>query len=160
MTKTDRLPMGTICEGTTKDVEIIRAYATALSGVRLKRADRTEVKRLLADVARIEKDENRAHADKDTAIGDIRADIALLAEEYMPPYSMVIEKDNWIFVAPDVDALNEEAGALGGEVTKTVMSAPDARKLGHRYWMAVNDHGNLTLRRAAGTKWIVEWEVV
>ena len=155
------LAIGTISSGTLRLEDLSPALISALEDVRLSRKERTELNEIRRHLDRDPTpdtvDLDAATDELEEAQGDYDALVAI-AENHVPDYCYFgsLEGDGAdLGVWPDQDVLNgrgdgfvlmsRDTPAVDGEFT---------------HWLSVNDHGNATLYRRAGRRWLECWSVV
>ncbi len=158
--KKTTLPIGTISSGTLRLEDLIPALASALSDLRLTRTERKIVNEALA-----------LTIDETEQCQFVYEDLEQIAQAHCPDYTDfgATEGDGAeIGVWPSMESLNEDARCTardwdrGDDVAPRVwkINAGDRRPLTVNYVMEVTDHGNVTLYRRAGRRWIEVWSVV
>lgn len=152
-TKSKLLPIGAISEGTLRPQDLIDAYLNALDGIRLSRKERIQAG---AVRHRHEVRDYDAFAGSQDADYDLD-DLACIIEAHCLPYTALGSSAGdgaCIGVWPDWDQI-EDAGEVGrGDCL------PSASIIPWDYWLQVNDHGNATLWRKSGNRWVHVWSVV
>jgi hypothetical protein len=141
------LPLGTITAGTLRPADLLEHFTTALSYIRLTRAERATVREITRTF----------EEDEDTDV-DALIDIA---SNHAPDmcYVGTLEGDGACFgVWPSWDRISE-AEHDGDLVRLTDLSELDNRT--PYYILLVSDHGNATLYRRAGNGHLIQlWSVV
>lgn len=149
--KRTTLPIGTISSGTLRLKDLIPSLAYDLDQLRLSRAERKTVREALA--ADVE-----SAADDADNIGPIYLDhlyeeLTTIAESHTPDYAYFgsLEGDGAeIGVWPSLEDTDD---LPRGE---SYQDAPNDAT----HFLEVNDHGNATLYRRAGRRWLEVWSVV
>jgi hypothetical protein len=154
--KKTTLPIGTISSGTLRLEDLIPALASELDALRLTRSERKTVREALAFDPDVENDDpEEAQYLYDALCG--------IAENHCPDYAYFgsTEGDGAeIGVWPSIDSIKEDSKYDDGTVRK--INAGDAfpKTSAYAYVMSVTDHGNVTLYRRSGRRWIEVWSVV
>lgn len=156
------LPIGTISSGTLRPEDLIPAYADALSGIRLSAHDRQQVRSIVREY-----EQCAALGDTDETLNDDLVDeLRMIAENYVPAYCYVGSTDGdgaEIGVWPSWEAIDDDARSSNTGSIARASKTHTARELAHHgqdYALEVNDHGNTTLYRRAGRRWVECWAVV
>lgn len=172
------LPLGTISEGTLRPEDLIPAYLDALESIRLTAHERKQV----ASIRR-EFEQTQALKPEEEVTDPLNADLidelANYLEAHCPDYAYfgTLEGDGACFgVRANIEQLQEDAvdhdRYLSATDSRTryanvvKVNAGDAFPTPRpgqptiTHLMEVNDHGNVTLYRRAGTRWIEVWGVV
>lgn len=150
--KPTTLPLGTISEGTLRPEDLIPAYLSALDEIRLSKAERMLVRGLAKDVDTPQDD--RKHS---VYRDDIVDELTNILEAHCPDYTYFgsLEGDGACFgiwpqpfdeITDDIDVSHVNAG--------------DPFPTDLPFVLSVTDHGNATLYRRAGKRWIEVWSVV
>lgn len=174
--KPTTLPLGTISEGTLRPEDLIPAYLDALDGIRLTKAERATVRTVRARYEKAEQSDTQDgestsyYADENSSF-DID-DLTQILDSHCPDYTYFgsLEGDGACFgVWASIESLEEDSRFGDNGVVK--IDAGDAFPVYSRdtkehpsqkanYVMSVTDHGNVTLYRRAGNRWIEVWSVV
>lgn len=147
------LPIGQISEATLRMEDLIPALLWDLKRLRLTRQERSIVNTVAAAA---EQDEDREYW-QETAHEDYE-DLCTIAEAHCPDYAYFGSTDGdgaCIGVWPIMPDENDEdvfRMSAGNEFS----SVPGV----FGYVLSVTDHGNCTLYRRTGTRWIEVWAVV
>jgi hypothetical protein len=159
--KPTTLPLGTISEGTLRPEDLIPAYLDALSSLRLSKADRA---RLILERRAFQSWQNGDHAYDDAAFVD---ELTMMLENYCPDYAYFgsLEGEGACFGVWPVQELftDTHQGSYDGFVYRandTEAMHAGGIPTGYSHVLSVNDHGNVTLYRRAGNRWIKVWSVV
>lgn len=158
------LAIGTISSGTLRLEDLIPALLNELEALRLTRAERGTVRQIRRcvdqegyfDGAMVETGSLGQPADADP--DDDYAELTTIADNHCPDYCYVgsLEGDGaalgcWPIVPESTDE----------DVFRSVYYPTDRVATTDRpYWLHVNDHGNATLYRRAGRRWLECWSVV
>lgn len=159
--KPTTLRLGTISEGTLRPEDLIPAYLSALDGIRLSKAERKTVRDVRYEW-------ERSAVDYDGA-DELIEDLTNIIDAHCPDYAYfgTSEGDGACFgVWADIASAQEDA--RGNPRNIITNDGPDddggfpgaAKSRGLDYFLRVNDHGNATLYRRAGNRWIEVWSVV
>lgn len=164
------LGIGSISEGTTIARDIAESLAHELAHLRLTRTDRAKLNELTSEFEQGERvcdDDCRSFGctcdgDEDTA-SEILYELTDLAQSYVPDYCAIgmHHGDGADFgVWPDWDAI--DIAESEGEVCKLMSGVhpSELSSLNSTFALATNDHGNATLYRRAGNRWVECWAVV
>jgi hypothetical protein len=149
------LKLGTISEGTLRNEDLIPAFLDAAEGLRLTREERATVRNI-----RRESEQEGYYEGADT-YRDASADVDTLSDilnAHCPDltYFGPLEGDGACFGCwTDNDAI--ESMKHDGDIYQCAELSNDIRA---RYQLVVTDHGNETLYRRAGNRWIEVWSVV
>ncbi len=162
--KSTTLPIGTISSGTLRLEDLIPALASELDNIRLTRSERKTVREALAyDFDAEPSDEDLDHTNAD----DLYDELTTIADNHCPDYTYFgsTEGDGAeIGVWPNVDGLEEDARysqPTENGIRKINAGDPFPSLLGrYAHVFSVTDHGNVTLYRRAGRRWIEVWSVV
>lgn len=155
-TKARTLPIGVISEGTLLPHDLIDSLAWDLRSIRLSRADRSAVARIVRD--------RNAREDEDEASAEDWQELTEIADRYVPDYSYFGSHDGdgaCIGVFPSSELLDntyDDGAVQRGMVNMGPEESAVPRDRSH--FLAVNDHGNATLYRRAGNRWIEVWSIV
>ena len=153
--KPTTLPLGTISSGTLRLEDLIPALASALADLRLTRTERKIVNEALAyDFEQEPTDGDLDRTEQD----DLYDELTRIAEAHCPDYTYFgsLEGDGAeIGVWPSVGEFDM---GLPTKVYDTADLADIPSNQSHA--LHVNDHGNTTLYRRAGRRWIEVWAVV
>lgn len=162
-TRPRTLPIGTISEGTLRPEDLIPALLYALDRLHLSKAERAMLTAIRA--------ESQAEDYSDgTGAAEALDELSQIAEAHVPDYCTYGSTggDGACFgVWPMIDAFDDQvyrSHALPGEPSTPVPGFTRAtwkhEYTDQPYWLYVNDHGNATLYRKAGRRWIEVWSVV
>lgn len=158
------LSLGTISSATLRTEDLIPAFVSVLEDLQLPRAARNEVRA-------IDRRASAADEDSDYWSGDESAEdleqLQTIAESVAPDYCYVgsLEGDGAeIGVWPVSEILEDtRPGGYDGCIGRSDRSGngpgPDT-PAEYSHFLQVNDHGNATLYRRAGRRWIEVWSVV
>lgn len=172
-----RLPIGVISEGTLRTDDLVDALIDALSSLRLSRADRATVREAQRALqAYHDAGDDAADDDPDgpvEALDLVLDDLTTMADAYAPDYAYYGSTDGdgaCIGIWPSIpDGFDDDVYRAGGppSTTRAASRAVTVQHgrfrheyAGQPYWLDVNDHGNCTLYRRAGNRWIEVWSVV
>jgi hypothetical protein len=166
--KARTLPIGTISSGTLRSDDVIPELLAAADSVRMSAADRRRVRELRREWRSVAA--ALAHdTDDDPDDGTIWNDLLDLLQGYAPDYCSVGAHDGDgadIGVWPSWDYLESESAGQHDSATRLCNasvyktdSLSDAPKGFPHVWV-VNDHGNATLYRRSGRRWVECWSVV
>ena len=154
--KPTTLPLGTISEGTLRPEDLIPAYLDALAGIRLTSAERKETRIIQAHVDRDYEYPETEDWDADEAKDwDLEA-LQDILSNHTPDYAYFgsLEGDGACFgVWASIDQLTDNGIERGDTL-------PAANNRAALHFAHVTDHGNVTLYRRAGNRWIEVWSVV
>lgn len=171
-TKPTTLQLGTISEGTLRPSDLFESFMDACNSIQLTKAERKETRDIYA--------ESLAGGDdywESEACSDAVNALQTILESHCPDYSYfgTLEGDGACFgVWASIDQLEENA------VAHTRFLDPNDPRMSHatvckvnagspfpsasigvvEHVMEVSDHGNVTLYRRAGNRWIEVWSVV
>lgn len=171
-TKPTVLPLGTISEGTLRPEDLIPAYLDAIADIRVTRRERC-----IADGIRLETrfptfyepdGDTGSHDNLDHAIERLTE----ILESHVPDYCYfgTLEGDGACFGVWVSDEVLTP-GARVDDLIRSEYSPSQWREMcgrpgqpaedhGCTYYLQVNDHGNATLYRRAGNRWVEVWSVV
>ena len=137
------LPIGTVSEGTLRDEDLFDEFLWMAKSIRLSRDERQVVRTLEINVPQDEE-----------ALGEAVGKLTNILENHVPDYCYfgALEGDGACF-GVWVDWPSIEQARLDGEIATRSASI-------NQYALEVNDHGNATLYRRAGTRWVEVWAVV
>lgn len=164
--KPTTLPLGTISEGTLRPEDLIPAYLDTLDGIRLTKAERATVREIRSAFDTFPSGERwNGHGEpvidwndeQHEQASEFLETLTLTLENHVPDYAYfgTLEGDGACFgVWPDVDSAKEDADFL--HMAGDPMPTSKLIKL----VFSVNDHGNVTLYRRSGNRWIEVWSVV
>jgi hypothetical protein len=162
--KPTTLQIGTLSEGTLKPEDLISAFLWDLKRIRLTRAERQIVQRIAA------RDNMGVYETlDDSEASDDLEELTAIIENHLPDYAYfgTLEGDGAHFgIWPAIEQAKEDA--QGNPRTIVTNDGPDddggfpavPKSRGLTHFLRVNDHGNCTLYRRAGTRWIEVWAVV
>jgi hypothetical protein len=165
-TKPRTLSLGTISSGTLRPEDVIPELLYAAYSIRMSRADRATVRKLAREWAAMTDDDgdilDSARDSNPDADAEIWQELADLLESYTPDYCYVgsIEGDGAdIGVWPVSEVL---MGEYADECPRIDVSGNprDFVPRSASHYIAVSDHGNATLYRRAGNRWVECWSVV
>jgi hypothetical protein len=149
--RSSTLPIGAISEGTLRPEDLIPAFLYELERLRLTKAERATVREVNALV-------NDQGYDGTLGLMEMCEDLTTILENHVPDYCYfgTLEGDGACFgVWPDMDSLENDEIV---KVDDLVLLDSATEML--RYAQVVSDHGNLSLYRRAGNRWIEVWSVV
>lgn len=155
--KPTTLAIGVISEGTLRPEDLIPAFLDALDTVRLSRKDRKTASAILKAETERSKAEELTPEQVEEQQEDLW-ELHGLLEQAAPEYCFfgASDGDGACFgVWPDWNRLDEDhrAGEIGrGDCLPSVGR--------FAFWLQINDHGNATLWRRAGRRWVKVWDVV
>ena len=183
-TKKTTLDIGCISEGTLRPVDIIPELLWALKPLRLTRADRATVRKMdarmdeILEIIRLQQkpqmtrtlyDAQRRWVDiargagltSTELLGFYLSELFDLAENYCPDYCYLgaTEGDGaCIGVWPIAELFDDTSPGGYDGCLHYGDEPPTDPELTH--WVQGNDHGNATLWRRAGQRWVECWSVV
>lgn len=146
--KPTTLPLGTISEGTLGPEDLIPAYLDVLDGIRLTKQERIDVRQIRARFNFRERYEHEHESEEVDSLYHI-------LNSHCPDYAYFgsLEGDGACFgVWPSIDLVNEE-------VDRVAELPPIDRRRSPIHIAQVSDHGNVTLYRRSGNRWIEVWSV-
>lgn len=154
-TKPTTLRIGSVSSGTMRPEDLVHAFLNALDNIRLTQEERKQVRAVVASGSR--RPGNHDSIDEDlSTLFDI-------LNNHCPDYCYfgAHEGDGadygcWVNQDWQDDNNVFRSGNLPGEDYLETKHARETRE----YWAYVNDHGNVTLYRRAGNRWIEVWSVV
>lgn len=173
--KPTTLQIGSISEGTLRPEDLIDRYLDELERIVLSRKERGRVRSIRASYdAAI--GNTRSEYWNDIASEDLQ-ELSEMMENHCPDYSYfgTSEGDGASFgIWPSIDSLEDDAiehsryldprdpRSRYASVLKMAAGDefPSARKATVSHIMEVSDHGNVTLYRRSGNRWIEVWAVV
>lgn len=159
------LSIGTISEGTLRPEDLILAYLNALEGLRLAKSERL----IVNDARQWHENYRGMHSDR---ASEILTDLSDVIDAHVPDYCYfgTLEGDGACFgVWPSMESLEND---WTPNFTTKDLPVFRSRDLPGRpidmavlqdhitHWAHINDHGNVTLYRRAGNRWIEVWSVV
>jgi hypothetical protein len=153
--KPTTLDLGSVSTGTLRTEDLLPAVLTALDPrwIHLSRGER-------ATVQRIDREYRAVGGDDDDADDDLQ-DLYDIADNHCPDYCTFGSHPGDgadIGVWPIEDLFDDDhPGGFDGYIGRGE-TAPIDPELTH--WIQVSDHGNATLYRRAGSRWIVCWSIV
>jgi hypothetical protein len=161
------IPLGTISEGTLRPEDLIPAYISVLEDLRLTKAERAQLFSIQRRTKIYERDDDWT---LDQASYDLD-DLISIIENHLPDYSYFgsLEGDGACFgvwaTIPDSDddqvfRRNDTPPSSMNQSWQSTDEGTRYRKGNYPYWLHVNDHGNATLYRRAGNRWIEVWGIV
>ena len=167
-TKPTMLAIGSISTGTLRVEDILPAVLDALGDLRLTREERAVVMQARGELEQweefIDDPDEGAREDLETTLYVTLFDIA---DAHCPDYCYFGGHPGDgadIGVWPAWDSLSGDSsdpGYTGGpEGDGYVSDARDTAGPGHTHALEVNDHGNATLYRRVGTRWVECWSIV
>jgi len=161
-TKKTTLDIGCISEGTLRPVDIIPELLWALKPLRLTRADRATVRKIDARYSELSPYEPASeHYAEAELLGFYLSDLFDLAENYCPDYCYLgaVEGDGACIGVWPIAGLFDDTSPGGYDGCLHYGDEPPTDpELTH--WVQGNDHGNATLWRRAGQRWVECWSVV
>ena len=148
------LRVGTVSHGTMRPEDLIPSFIWEANGLRLSQAERDIVRRITRAM------HVAGYYDSEQANNDCTVLFDIL-DAHCPDYCTfgAHEGDGSDYgVWPCLDALRDDPDVhqspnLPGEDKAETWAAP-------KYWAHVNGHGNATLYRRAGNRWVECWSVV
>lgn len=149
------LRLGSVSTGTLRPEDLIPSFLDEAESLRLPREERKIVRAIRKAVH--DADDESAYWDED-ADGDLD-DLFGILENHVPDFCTfgAHEGDGSDFgVWPALD-LHDHNG-LEAEGIHISPDAPSTRE--HSHWLQVSDHGNATLYRRAGNRWLECWSIV
>lgn len=149
MKRRSTLRIGEVSNATMRPEDLIPSFIWELDRIRLTRNERQTVQR----IARASDVDEAADYWSDEAHEDL-SDLFDIMNNHCPDYSHfgAHEGDGACYgVWPSIESAKEDA---------TVIEAGEPFPKGADYVMTVTDHGNCTLYRHAGRRWIEVWAVV
>lgn len=161
--KPTTLSIGTISEGTLRPEDLIPAYLSALDGLRLTKAERATVREIRRKELGDGTPTNDSQMGDSDELGYDVDELTQILESHVPDYCYfgTTEGDGACFgVWVDHDSVASEVQSYGhrglySTQEEVLQAHPDSSHV-----MEVNDHGNATLYRRAGNRWIEVWSVV
>ncbi len=159
--KNTTLPIGTISSGTLRLEDLIPALASELDALRLTRSERKTVREALAwDPDSEESTDVDLTNDPDVLYDELTT----IASNHCPDYAYFGSTDGDgadIGVWPSIDALEDSVRETSFDgVFKIDAGSPMPHYTMASHVMSVSDHGNVTLYRRSGRRWIEVWSVV
>lgn len=161
-TKRATLPIGTISEGTLRTEDLITSLLWALEQIKLTRTERDTVSRIRRESNRAESVEPEAgepepvtYFETEAAAFDLE-ELQTIASDHCPEYCDFGSSEGdgaRIGVWPSLDSVDADG-------IERVAEMPTANAFAPYYVLQVSDHGNATLCRRAGNRWIEVWSVV
>lgn len=165
--KPTTLPIGSISSGTLRMEDLIPALVGALEGLRLTREER----KTLADVRRASEHADRvisSEAEGEDCVDYWQNDAAddydaltQIADAHCPDYcyfGSTAGDGAEIGVWPSWDGLRDAEHDRTLTRVDGALPIPFSRHITHA--LQVNDHGNATLYRRAGRRWLEVWSIV
>lgn len=142
------LRVGTVSHGTMREEDLIPSFIWEANGLRLSQAERDIVRRITRAMHVAGYYDSEQANDDCTALFDI-------LDAHCPDFCTFGAHD-WdgsdYGVWPSLDAVEDSSDVFKGDYRDAPKSA--------RYALEVNDHGNATLYRRAGNRWVECWSVV
>jgi len=147
--------------------DLIPAFLDAAEELRLSREDRKVVRLLRAELAYLE-----AHPpaiDPFDDMGDRLSDLFDLLDRYTPDYCYFGAHpgdgaDYGVWIVEDLLQDTRQGGYDGcvfrADTPPYPVGALADLPFDYSHWLHVNDHGNCTLYRRAGRRWVECWSVV
>jgi hypothetical protein len=159
------LALGSYSSGTMRPEDLIPAFLSAAEDLRLSREDRQALNEIRAAFATYSEDDPDKTSDTYDPADDLDALFDLLGN-YTPDYTYFgahpgdgADYGVWIvdglLHGRDYDGEVHKSDNLPGEDADEMRKARESS-----HWLHVNDHGNATLYRRAGNRWIEVWAVV
>lgn len=141
------LPIGAISAGTLLTEDLIQAFLDVASDLRLTRTERRDVREIERRVERDQFEEDDLNT------------LTLILEDHVPAFCQfgAHEGDGALF-GVWVDWESIDAAVREGEIEKGSEFPPTFHRAPYR--LVVSDHGNATLYRQAGRRWVELWGVV
>ena len=160
-TRPRTLELGSYSSGTMRSGDLIPAFLSAAEGLRLSRADRQTINRIRK--ASEATDEDSAYWEED-ADEDL-SELFDLLDRYCPDYCSFGAHpgdgaDYGVWVCEELLSATRQ-GSYDGDVYR-VKSGGGLYLIPAEYGHAlvVSDHGNATLYRRAGRRWVECWAIV
>lgn len=159
------LPTGTISEATLRPEDLIPAYLDALEGLRLSKAERATVRHCRHDWDTLD---SETTADYDEQIGYVLDELTMVLESHVPDYCYFGSTDGACFgVWPSREVFEDYSqGGYDGCIYRCTEAFQMPRDVKpsilkpYSHFLSVTDHGNVTLYRRSGNRWIEVWSVV
>lgn len=163
-TKPHTLPLGTIIHGTGRMEDIITALLDAAASVRMSAADRAKVRALAREAAAL----TFSPADEPDADMGVYDELEQVLGSYVPDYCYFGAhegdgSDVGVWPVADVFEHCHRQGGYDGLVWHLRENSGPAEESipeAFSHALAVNDHGNATLYRRAGRRWLECWSIV
>lgn len=166
------LSLGTMSEGTLRPEDLVPAIVAMLEDLRLSRSERAivqEAQTFLASDWDVDTDNAR-----EEKLTDLYDDLVRVTENHCPDYAYFGSTGGdgaCIGVWPDSDLLQAGNRTHADDVVRSEWLPSEWREQvgrpgqpaddhGCAYFLHVNDHGNATLYRRAGRRWLEVWSVV
>lgn len=150
-TKPATLPIGTVSEGTLRPEDLLDTFLDAAQELRLTRHERAAVRA----IAKRWQEFDASAVDTDVVTDDV-TELECILSTHVPDYAYfgTLEGDGACFgVWPSFGSLDDDG-------IDRVADLPIANSHAPLTILQVNDHGNATLYRRAGRRWIEVWSVV
>lgn len=159
--KPTTLQIGEISHATLREQDLIPSFLWEIEHIKLSRNERKAVHAIRSRVNAAE-DDDSDYWTSDDASYDMET-LTNIMDAHTPDYAYfgTLEGDGSCFgVWPNIDSLEEASQFEDDGVIKINAgdSFPKDRKF--NYVMSVTDHGNVTLYRRSGNRWIEVWSVV
>ena len=153
MRKLSTLPIGSVSHGTLRDEDLIPEFLDLANSLRLSRAHRATVREIARDSTR----ENPDYWESGDASEDCDALIDLL-NHYTPALCYFGSHpgdgaDFGVWLSEDWETADLARIAAGDPFPRVSETTAE-------YLAVVSDHGNVTLYRPAGRRWVECWSVV
>lgn len=155
-TKPINLPLGSIISGTTRAADRLPALLDAADSVHLTRTERAIITSVKRAWGKLEGDDELVDLD------EMLQDVFNVMESHVPDYCRLgnCEGDGadlgvWVDwdAIEHADDIHRSPNPPSISYSNKLMDPPD-------YWLYINDHGNETLYRRAGTRFIECWSLV
>jgi hypothetical protein len=161
--KSRTLQIGSYSSGTMREEDLIPAFLSAAEDLRLTKEDRATINAIQ------KRAEGEEYFDSEDAPDDC-SDLFDLLDRYTPDYTYFGAHpgdgaDYGVWIVEDLmhdttqgsyDGYAHRSDNLPGE---DVQETREAVQAGRTHWLHVNDHGNCTLYRRAGRRWVEVWSV-
>lgn len=152
MTRPRTLPLGSVSTGTMRHEDLIPAFLSVAEDLRLSREHRRDVTRLRHRFDELDHDS--------LDLGEDLDELFSILENYCPDYCYFGShpSDAACYGCWPCEDLMQDHSEVHGSA-----DPPDIKADGYTgqpYWLTINDHGNMTLHRRAGNRWVECWSVV
>jgi hypothetical protein len=165
--KPTTLPIGSISSGTMREVDLIPSYLDAADSIRLTAAERKQVQGIRKEFDGLPLDDADWTDEQQEQVGYMLEELSDILSSHTPDFCYFGSHpgDGADYgVWPVLDEDMEDNGVFRSSFNPGDSGAGEERQrafeAGASHWLHVNDHGNATLYRRAGNRWIEVWSIV
>lgn len=163
--KRKTLDLGSISSGTLRPEDIIPELMSAGETVRMAKADRRKFLALCKEFNALDFTEDPDWTAAETA-ADLQEEFYSILESYTPDYCYIGSSEGdgaciGVWPVSELFTSSTRDGGYDGCITRDEdLTASQARQAGYSHRLSVNDHGNATLYRVSGNRWVEVWAIV